>query len=77
MTESTPTRVKQWRIQLLMVGLIVFSGVIFAWTVSFQFLPEGEEIRQEGDEYEGVWIDFKPPRGPIYDRDGHLLGHPE
>ena len=73
MTESTPSRVKHWRIQLLMIGLMVFSGVIFLWTVSYQFSSEGDQILEEGNEYQGVWIDFKPPRGPIYDRDGHLL----
>jgi cell division protein FtsI/penicillin-binding protein 2 len=73
MSENTAMRVKTWRLQLLTIGLLAFAGLVFVWTVTFQFLPEGEQIRQEGEDYQGVWIDFKPPRGPIYDRDGHLL----
>ena len=72
MTESA-IQVHRWRIQLLMIGLLLMGVVIFFWTVSFQFLPEGEELRKEGDLYQGVWLDVKPPRGLIYDRSGYLL----
>jgi len=67
------TRVQHWRIQILTIGLVVVSLVIFGWTISFQFLPEGDQIRQEGERYQGVWLELKPPRGPIYDRSGYLL----
>ncbi|MCB2178847.1 penicillin-binding protein 2 [bacterium] len=70
---SAPTRVKTWRIQILLYGLVVLAIVIFGWTISFQFLPEGEELTQEGDLYQGVWLEISPPRGPIYDRSGYLL----
>lgn len=72
MSDNT-ARVQRWRIQSLMAGLIVVCVVIFGWTISFQFLPEGDEIRQEGERYQGVWLEIKPPRGPIYDRSGYLL----
>jgi cell division protein FtsI/penicillin-binding protein 2 len=70
---NTHVRIQNWRIQMLMGGLVIFAVIIFGWTIRFQFVPEGQEIRLEGKDYEGVWIDFKPPRGPIYDRNGHLL----
>ena len=73
MTEENQMRVKPWRIKALTFGLVAVTLVIFARTVTFQFFPEGEDLRQEGDDYEGVWIDFNPPRGPIYDTEGHLL----
>lgn len=66
-------QVQRWRIQLLMYVLLVMSVFIFGWTVSFQFLPEGEELTKEGDLYQGVWLEIKPPRGLIYDRSGYLL----
>jgi len=72
MTEST-IQVHRWRIQILTIGLLLMGVVIFFWTVSFQFLPEGEELRKEGDLYQGVWLEVKPPRGLIYDRSGYLL----
>ena len=72
MSDNT-TRVQRWRIQLLTGGLIIVGLVIFGWTISFQFLPEGDQIRQEGERYQGVWLELKPPRGPIYDRSGYLL----
>ena len=72
MTE-TAIQVHRWRIQILMIGLLLMGVVIFFWTVSFQFLPEGEELRKEGDLYQGIWLDVKPPRGLIYDRSGYLL----
>ena len=72
MSENT-MEVQRWRIQLLTIGLMVMGVIIFSWTVSFQFLPEGEELRKEGDLYQGVWLEIKPPRGLIYDNTGYLL----
>ncbi|MEJ2484788.1 MAG: penicillin-binding protein 2 [Anaerolineales bacterium] len=66
-------QVQRWRIQLLMYGLLAMALIIFGWTVSFQFLPEGDELTKEGDLYQGVWLEIKPPRGLIYDRSGYLL----
>jgi cell division protein FtsI/penicillin-binding protein 2 len=66
-------QVQRWRIQLLTIGLLVMGLIIFGWTVSFQFLPEGDELTKEGDLYQGVWLEIKPPRGLIYDRSGYLL----
>jgi cell division protein FtsI/penicillin-binding protein 2 len=66
-------QVQRWRIQLLSIGLLVAGLIIFSWTVSFQFLPEGDELRREGDLYQGVWLELKPPRGLIYDKTGYLL----
>jgi len=66
-------QVSRWRIQLLMYGLLAMALIIFGWTVSFQFLPERDELTKEGDLYQGVWLEIKPPRGLIYDRSGYLL----
>ncbi|MEJ2758213.1 MAG: penicillin-binding protein 2 [Anaerolineales bacterium] len=70
---SAPARVRTWRMNVLLYSLLALSLVIFGWTISFQFLPEGDQLTQEGDLYQGVWLEIKPPRGPIYDRDGYLL----
>lgn len=66
-------QVQRWRVQLLMYGLLAMALIIFGWTVSFQFIPEGDELTKEGDLYQGVWLEIKPPRGLIYDRSGYLL----
>ena len=60
-------QVSHWRVQLLMYGLLAMALIIFGWTVSFQFLPERDELTKEGDLYQGVWLEIKPPRGLIYD----------
>jgi cell division protein FtsI/penicillin-binding protein 2 len=71
--QSSQIKVKPWRIQVLMAFLLVGSLLVFGWTVSFQVIPEAQEIRQQGDQMDGFIRLVKPPRGPIYDKDGYLL----
>ncbi len=73
MSEISQVKVKDWRIQVLMAGLLVGSLLVFIWTVSFQVMPEAQEIRNEGNKSIGFLRKIKPPRGPIYDRNGNLL----
>ncbi|MBN2045666.1 MAG: penicillin-binding protein 2 [Anaerolineales bacterium] len=74
MTElSSQIKVRTWRIQVLMAGLLISSLLVFGWTVSFQLIPEAQEIRLRGDQMDGFVRMVKPPRGPIYDMDGYLL----
>ena len=66
-------RVQTWRLDGIMYGLLVLCVLIFGWTIHFQFLPEAAALTQEGDLYNGVWLDINPARGLIYDRNGNLI----
>jgi len=72
-SEISQVKVKDWRIQVLMVGLLLGSLLVFIWTVSFQVMPEAQDILNEGNKAIGFLRKIEPPRGPIYDRNGNLL----
>lgn len=61
MSEISQVKVKNWRIQVLMFGLLAGSLLVFIWTVSFQVMPEAQEIRLQGDATDGFIRLVKPP----------------
>ena len=73
MSEISQVKVKDWRIRVLMVGLLIGSLAVFIKTVNFQVMPEAQEILKEGNKSRGYLRTIESPRGPIYDKNGNLL----
>ncbi len=63
----------QWR-SLLLSGLLgIISVAIIFQMVRIQTSPQAASLRDQGDMYQGEYQTIYPPRGEIYDRNGHLL----
>ncbi len=63
----------QWR-SLLLSGLFgIISVAIIFQMVRIQTSPQAASLRDQGDMYQGEYQTIYPPRGEIYDRNGHLL----
>jgi cell division protein FtsI/penicillin-binding protein 2 len=63
----------QWR-SLLLSGLFgIISVAIISQMVRIQTSPQAASLRDQGDMYQGEYQTIYPPRGEIYDRNGHLL----
>jgi cell division protein FtsI/penicillin-binding protein 2 len=63
----------QWR-SLLLAGIFaVISIAIIFQMFRIQSSPQAASLRKQGVMYQGEYQTVYPPRGEIYDRNGHLL----
>jgi cell division protein FtsI/penicillin-binding protein 2 len=63
----------QWR-SLLLSGIFgVISFAIIFQMIRIQTSPQAASLRDQSDMYQGEYQTVYPPRGEIYDRNGHLL----
>jgi cell division protein FtsI/penicillin-binding protein 2 len=62
-----------WRFLSVQIFLALLGmGVVFQM-VRIQVSPEAKDILENVEPYSGSWVTYYPPRGEIYDRQGHLL----
>lgn len=63
-----------WRYKILAAIFGLMGVAIVIQTIRLQIIPEGQAVRQEGDDrFQGVWLELDSPRGQIFDRGGYLL----
>jgi cell division protein FtsI/penicillin-binding protein 2 len=65
----------QWRSLLLSGMFVVISIAIIFQIFRIQSSPQAAALRDQGDMYQGEYQTIYPPRGEIYDRNGHLVGN--
>lgn len=62
-----------WRYQFVGWAFGLGALLIIGGTIRLHFLPEADDLLEEGEFYSGSSIEVFPPRGQIYDRYGRLL----
>lgn len=63
----------QVRALTLTAFIAIFGLAILVQMVRIQTSPQADAFREQHDIHEGEWHTIFPPRGEIYDRNGHLL----
>jgi cell division protein FtsI/penicillin-binding protein 2 len=63
----------QWR-SLVLSGIFTIISIAIVFQIfRIQSSPQAASLRDQGDSYQGEYQTIYPPRGEIYDRNGHLL----
>jgi len=66
---------QQYQVRALTLAafIAIFGLAILVQMVRIQTSPQADDFRALNNMYEGEWHTIFPPRGEIYDRNGHLL----
>ena len=67
------TKEYSWRYMTLGLLFTALAAFIVLQMVRIQISPQAKFFRDRGKAISGYWKTFYPARGPIYDRNGHLL----